>query len=404
VFMTPVRLSVVVPDFNHTRYLAGAIRSVLDQTDPPDELIVVDDGSTDGCEDAVRMFGDRVRYLRQENQGLAAARNTGIRAARGELVGLLDADDRWRPTFCAEMRRLEARHPEAAAYYCQGQTMDDHERPLPQVVGGPAVPMDALYQRLLRANFIIPSTVVVRRDAIVAAGMFDATLRSCEDWDLWLRLLPTHTIVGLDACLVDYRVHGASLSGDPDAMQRWARTVIEKRFGAEGGLPDGWPPDKRRAFGGLYRYCAISTVQRRLDWGRAAGHLRRALQVDPSLAEDLDLFYDLALAGQPVGYRGAAAVSLDEHAGPFIETIETAFADVPDAARRRRGLGTAYKALGLVAYNAGHYARSRRYLTAALGCDTQLWRDTLVVGDLAKSFVRGWLPKGAAPGSGTAGV
>jgi glycosyltransferase involved in cell wall biosynthesis len=402
--MTPVRLSVVIPDFNHTRYLDGAIRSVLDQTEPPGELIVVDDGSTDGCEDAVKKYGDRVRYLRQENQGLAAARNAGLGAARGGLVGLLDADDRWRPTFCAEMSRLAASHPSAAAYYCQAQTMDDHERRLPQVVGGPAVPAEALYHRLLRANFIIPSTVVLRRDVVVAAGMFDATLRSCEDWDLWLRLLPAHTIVGLDACLVDYRVHGASLSGDPEAMQSWARRVIEKRFGAEEGSPDGWSPEKRRAFGGLYRYCAISTVQRRLDWAKAAGYLRDAVRIDPTLAEDLDLFYDLALAGQPVGYRGSVAVRVTEHMGSFVQMAESVFDDAPGTANRARGLGTAYKALGLVAYNAGHYALSRRYLATAIARDAQLWRDGLVLGDLAKSFVRGWLPKSAATGARKAGA
>ncbi|MCC7177016.1 MAG: glycosyltransferase [Acidobacteria bacterium] len=398
------RLSVIIPDFNHTRYLDGAIQSVLDQTEPPGEIIVVDDGSTDGCEAAVRTYGERVRYLYQENQGLAAARNTGIRAAGGELVGLLDADDRWRPQFCAEMTRVADANPGAAAYYCRAQTMDERGTPLPQVLGGPPVPAGELFQRLLRANFIIPSTVVLRREVVMAAGLFDAGLRSCEDWDLWLRLLPEHAIVGHDACLVDYRVHGSSLSGDPQAMQRWARTVIEKRFGAGDEPREAWPPEKRRAFGGLYRYCAISTVQRQMDWTKAAGFLRTALEIDPTLAEDLDLFYDLALAGQPVGYRGAAAAPLTEHVRPFTDAIESVLGSLEDRGTRARGAGTAYKALGLVAYNAGHYAMSRRFLTRALVRDARLWGDTLVVGDLVKSFVRGWLPGRAAARAGAAGA
>ena len=273
---------------------------------------------------------------------------------------------------------------------------------------GPPYRRVKLYQRLLRANFIIPSTVVLRRDAVAAVGLFDRTLRSCEDWDLWLRLLPDQAIVGHDACLVDYRVHGASLSGDPEAMQHWARTVIERRFGPEEGTPDGWVPDKRRAFGGLYRYCAISSVQRRLDWVKCAEHLRRALGIDPTLAQDLDLFYDLALAGQPVGYRGTVTgtvpVSVVNDAGAFVRAVESAFEGVPDTVSRSRGLGTAYKALGLVAYNAGHYASSRRYLATALARNARLWRDTLVVGDLAKSFVRGWLPTRPATRTGGAGA
>lgn len=393
-------LSVVIPNFNHTRYLDAAIRSVLDQTEAPHEVIVVDDGSSDGCEAVVGRFGDRVRYLHQTNQGLAAARNTGIGAATGELVGLLDADDRWRPSFCAVMTRLAVSHPEAAAYYCRAQTMDEAGRPLPQMLGGPAVPPADLYWRLLRANFLIPSTVVLRRASVAAVGLFDRTLRSCEDWDLWLRLLPASAIVGDDACLVDYRVHGASLSGDPQSMQQWARRVIEGRFGAGEGDPDGWSPEKRRAFGGLYRYGAISSVQRRLDWEAGAAFLREALRADPTLAHDLDLFYDLALAGQPVGYRGAAAASRMDHAGAFTRMVETAFADAAPAVDRARGLGTAYKALGLVAYNAGHYAVSRGSLSRAVATDGRLWRDALVMGDLAKSVVRAWLSKGGPTRAG----
>jgi glycosyltransferase involved in cell wall biosynthesis len=394
---------VVIPNFNHTRFLAGAIESVLAQEPAPDEIIVVDDGSSDGCESVVARFGTRVRGIRQENQGLAGARNTGIRAGATDLVGLLDADDRWRPGFCLAMGRLLAVNRDAAAGFCRAQATDENGETLPQVLGGGPVRPADIHQQLLRANFIIPSTVVLRRSALLAAGLFDASLRSCEDWDLWLRLLPRRRLVEHRATLVDYRVHGGSLSGDPEAMQYWTRQVVERRFGKEDGPPESWPAEKRRAVGGLYRYCAISSVQRRQDWGRAAGFLRRALHSDPTLSDDLDLFYELALAGQPVGYRGAAAPEVLDHGHRFSSMIELAFSEPADGVDRRRGLGTAYKALGLVAYHAGRFGLSREYLSRALGHDVRLWRDPLVMSDLAKSVFREWLapPALSRPG-GTA--
>ncbi len=385
-------ISVVIPNYNHTRYLSAAIESALHQTCPPLEVIVVDDGSTDECRAAVAEFGARVRYVYQENQGLAGARNTGLRLARGELVGLLDADDQWMPTFAASMLALASQDPEATVYYCAACAVDEGGAPLPQVFGRPVGEPAQLYETLLRANFLIPSTIVMRREPVLSAGMFDTTLTpsGCEDWDLWLRLLPGHRFIGRDEPLVLYRQHGGSLSANVSSMQRAARAVIEKNFGLDDDRCEAWSHDKRRAFGGLYRYTLVTAIQRGGDWPSATTSLTRALQVDPSLATDLSLFYDLALGSQPPGYRdagpGVPFATNAQHVAALMQQALAPTAIDPSTAAAARA--TATHALGLVAYNTGHHAQAIHHLTQALRLRPSLWTDSVVVGDLVKSIAR----------------
>jgi glycosyltransferase involved in cell wall biosynthesis len=387
------QVSVVIPNYNHTRYLSAAIDSALAQSCPPLEVVVVDDGSTDGCRDVVRGYGDRVRYHFQANQGLAAARNTGITLARGRFVGLLDADDAWLPEFLASFGELAARHPDASAYYAAARAVDAQGHLLPTVFGGPPCDPANLRQRLLRANFLIPSTMVLRRADIVAAGLFDASLRSCEDWDLWLRLLPDHQFVGTGACLVLYRQHDDSLSRNPEGMRRAALAVIAKHFGPDEGRLSTWSDDKRRAYGGVYSYLALVSVQRTGDWLAAERHLRRALQVDPSVALGLDLFYALAHGTQPLALRGTAKhLDLAANAGAITALVDRVCAAPGVSVSPEAALGTAYHALGLVAYNTRHFALSRRYLARAARYRPRLLRDRTVVGDLAKSLVAPFIP------------
>jgi glycosyltransferase involved in cell wall biosynthesis len=385
------RISVVIPNYNHTRFLSGAIQSVLYQRYRLYEIIVVDDGSTDNSREVVASFGSQVRYIWQENQGLAGARNTGIRAARGELIGLLDADDQWLPDFLEKMISLADQRPEASVYYCCAQGMDEEGRDLPQMFGRPVSAPDRIYETLLRANFLIPSTILIRRSVVIAAGLFDQGLRSCEDWDLWLRLLPEHIMVGTDARLVRYRLHGSSLSTNPAGMQQATRAVIQKHFGPDDGQWQNWSAEKRRAYGGVYRYHLLTSVQRQNDWQAGALYLRQALQADPTLATDQDLFYDLALGSQPPGHRGSSYhLNLENNAACISTMLSDVLSSItaPEiASLRRQTWGTAYCALGLVAYNTGQRSLSRGFLLKALYFRPDLWRDTLVIGNLVKSLV-----------------
>ncbi len=284
-------ISVIIPNYNHTHFISNAIQSVLAQTYSNFEIIVVDDGSTDDSQAVIAGFGDKVHYIWQENQGLGAARNTGIRAAAGEFVALLDADDQWNPDYLENMILLTDKFSNAGVYYCCAQGIDDEGYLLPQKFGLNPNSTENTIKTLLKANFIIPSTVLIRRSVVVECGYFDQHnrgLHGCEDWDLWLRIAPDYELIGTDDCFVRYRIHDSSLSANIPGMQRATRAVIEKHFGPDDDQLETWSVDKRRAYGGLYRYYLLTSVQRQGEWRQARDYLRKALQFDPTLAEDLE--------------------------------------------------------------------------------------------------------------------
>ncbi len=382
------KISVIIPNFNQSHYVGNSIRSVLNQTWQDFEIIVVDDGSTDDSREVVSQFGEKARYIWQKNQGLAGARNTGIQAAAGELIGLLDADDEWAPGYLEEMTRLAGENPGALVFYAMARCMDADGGDLPQHVGGPPVEPNALYCKLLRANFIIPSTVIFRKEPIVEAGSFDASLRSCEDWDLWLRLLPEKKIVGTSKVLVRYRVHGSSLSTNVQGMHDAARKVVEKHFDQDDGDPSTWSEEKRRAYGGLYRYEAITFVQRENNWNEAARSLSRALIADPSLSTDLDFFYELGLGGRAVGYRGVSG--MDEMESTTIQLkrmIQSAFEESKIKLLCDKTIGTSEYALGLITYGSERRKASRGHFARALSHRPELILDFRLLGSFLKSFL-----------------
>lgn len=202
--MLNVMVSVVVPLYQKAPYVARSIRSILAQTRPPDEIIVVDDGSTDGGGEVVARIGDpRIRLLRQRNAGPGAARNRGLAVAKGSLVAFLDADDTWEPRFLERaLARLEA-HPEAVATSCSFRTDPGRSlAPLWRRRGlqdgllrvGPETPA-ALVVALLA--FMSPCTTVCRRDAVLALGGFYERDRCTygEDAFLFLRVLLSGPVV-----------------------------------------------------------------------------------------------------------------------------------------------------------------------------------------------------------------
>lgn len=388
-FMNLGKVTIVIPNYNQEQFISQAIQSALSQTMPADEIIVIDDGSTDGSSDVIKGFGDRIRYIWQENKGLAGARNTGIRAAQGELIALLDADDEWLPTYLEKMVGLANHNPEASVYYCRAQAIDVEGRPLPQIFGGPPLLPEVLYNTLLRANFIIPSTILMRRSIVIQAGLFDQGLRSCEDWDLWLRLLPTHKIIGINDILVCYRIHGSSLSTNPAGMQRATRLVVEKHFGADDGNPETWSPDKRRAYGGMYRYHTITSILRQGDWKGGAQYLIEAFKIDPSLSKDLGLYYDLALGTQPPGYRATnEKLTFNDNIKRVNSLLDVVFhksLGINNENLRRKAYGTANYAMGLLAYNLDQRKLCRRLFLSAIVFRPELFINQQLVGNLIKS-------------------
>jgi glycosyltransferase involved in cell wall biosynthesis len=178
-------VSVVIPSYNAATYLPQALASIRTQLRAPDEIVVVDDGSTDDSPELARRAGARVLRT-PTNGGPAAARNLGIREARGDVVAFLDADDLWEPTHLAVLLQLLERHPSAVLAFSRerriGGWEGEHPRVLPENEA-----VDAFWP-LLRKNFIPQMGVVARRDALSAVGGYDESMRYAEDYDLWLRL------------------------------------------------------------------------------------------------------------------------------------------------------------------------------------------------------------------------
>jgi len=216
-------VSVVIPTYNRREKLREALASVRAQGWPDLEILVIDDGSTDGTGE--EDYGKDVHLLTQENAGPSAARNRGIEAARGALIALLDSDDRWAPGKLAAQAPLFADEEVVLSYALEeAQDLEGNElhiRPK-QAPGG-----DVLAE-LLRGNFVPTSTVMARRDAMRTAGGFDEEMTHSEDWDLWLRLARRGRFAPVSRILSYYRLHEDQLISDRMKLSRGRLRVLEK--------------------------------------------------------------------------------------------------------------------------------------------------------------------------------
>jgi len=205
-------VSVVIPTWNRANWIADAILSVLNQSYPNLEAIVVDDGSSDETAAVVRRFGSEVRYIRQENGGPASARNRGIRAASGEFVAFLDSDDLFESGKLHEQVQYFRRNPEAILVYCWFSIVDDSGRKrLGRRCNLAGHVADELLWRCMQGPLATP-TVMVRRAALLESGGFDECMPLSEDIDLWCRLARLGPIGLIPEVLVRVRRHGANVS------------------------------------------------------------------------------------------------------------------------------------------------------------------------------------------------
>jgi glycosyltransferase involved in cell wall biosynthesis len=184
-------VSIVIPAYNIERYIVGAVESALAQTYRPLEIIVTDDGSTDGTKTLLEPYiaKGEVRYIYQKNKGIAGARNTAIRAAKGEYIALLDGDDLFLPEKISRQVAYLEEHPECDASYCgiwifyDGAPDDVFKLNYTYYSGIDVFP------NLLRKQFINPTTLVIRRTVFEKFGFFDEKIGYCEDWELCLRIV-----------------------------------------------------------------------------------------------------------------------------------------------------------------------------------------------------------------------
>ena len=241
-------VSVIMPAYNASLYIEEAIRSVLDQDYPNIELIVIDDGSSDGTAELAESLGEQVRVIRQINGGPAAARNKGIADARGELIAFLDADDLWLPGKLLAQVAYLAEHPDVGVVYgkfVRWEGCSDGSFPSPPLLqndqGSTTTTLVAehsgrIYRELLFDNIVHIITAMVRKSVFETVGYFDEQLRTGEDYDLWLRVSQQFQADKLNRTLAYYRMHPQSTTCVPRAENNEYQVLLRtlRKFGVEG--------------------------------------------------------------------------------------------------------------------------------------------------------------------------
>jgi len=224
-------VSVVIPVYNAARYIGQALDSLHAQTFSDYEVIVVNDGSADRdeLEQLLRSHPLSVVYLSQENKGVSAARNAGIRIAKGEFYAQLDADDQWTPDYLEVQLGLLSDNPDVALVYPNATIIGDDSDVRLEFMNVSPSRGEVNFESLVRQECTVMTCVTARISAIREVGMFDESLRTVEDFDLWLRIAQSgRRIIYHPRLLVLYRRHSGSLSSDRVRMLRNLLTVFEK--------------------------------------------------------------------------------------------------------------------------------------------------------------------------------
>jgi glycosyltransferase involved in cell wall biosynthesis len=222
-------VSVIIPAYNVAPYIAETLKSVFAQTKSAFEVVVVNDGSSDTAEleEVLRPFRDRIVYLKQENRGLSGARNTGIRAATGDLIALLDGDDVWMPQYLETQTRFLRSHPEYDLVYCNAQFFGDSYEGRQFMAVCPSRG-EVTPAAIISRQCCVFVSVTARAEALREVG-FDESLLSCEDFDCWLRLTSSGRRIGYHRqILVRSRKRDGSLSANPKWMAEWHLKVLKK--------------------------------------------------------------------------------------------------------------------------------------------------------------------------------
>jgi glycosyltransferase involved in cell wall biosynthesis len=225
-----MKISVIIPTWNRSSYLARALESVLAQSVLPYEVIVVDDGSTDNSREIIKRNFRGVRYLYQENRGVSSARNTGILAARGDWIALLDSDDRWEPHKLECQQRALQAHPDGIMCHSNETWVRNGKRVNP--MNKHAKRGGLIFRHCLPLCAISPSAAVIKRGLFDEIGLFDEALPACEDYDLWLRICAVYPVLYLDEpLLIKYGGHADQLSRRHWGMDRFRIHALEKILG-----------------------------------------------------------------------------------------------------------------------------------------------------------------------------
>jgi glycosyltransferase involved in cell wall biosynthesis len=323
-------VSVIIPTYNRSKLLQIAVESVLAQTYPHIEVIVVDDGSTDDTAAVVAQYAGRATYLKQVNQGVAAARNTGVRVASGEYLTFLDDDDLILPTKIERQVQVLASRPEVGWVHCRYYYADKDGKLLDQVG---LLPEGEVLKELLCGNFIWVGAPLIRRQCLNQVGLFDEEIPSISaDWDLWLRIAQADTPF---ACVQEplgaYRIQQDSMLANVAELERATFAIFDKVF-ANPQLPADAVALKEQAHG-IWRFWISCRYYAARRWDDARRNLSEALALCPDLqpADLLKLLSDDALSprvGDPFEFIGnvldhlpPCAVGLQRYRSQLLRSI-----------------------------------------------------------------------------------
>ena len=219
------KVSLIIPVYNQERYIQESVESALKQDYEPLEVIVVDDGSTDRTSRILKRFGQRIRYIPQENRGAAAALNRGVQLAQGSFVGWLSGDDLYLPgKITAQVHEFQA-EPSLGLVYTDWVMIDAGGREI-RTVCAPCPSAERFARELLKSNFINGSSVLIRKECLARVGYFDETLVADVDGDMWFKLLKYgHRFGHVARPLLKYRRHPSNLSHNYRLMQSWKDQV-----------------------------------------------------------------------------------------------------------------------------------------------------------------------------------
>lgn len=232
-------VSVVIPAFNAEETLRETLESVWAQSRPADEIIVVDDGSTDSTPDILAQLAPRVRSIRIPNSGLpAVARNRGVEIATSDWIAFLDADDLWEPAKLESQLRAVQQDPTLSLVFTDRWNFGNDGRTTSRLSESVSLPAGDVFSELLTGNFVTTSSVLVKRDAFIAQQGFDEdpALRGCEDWDLWLRISAAGGLFGLcPKPLTSYRLHDGTVSNSHIRMCQGRVATVKRALASPRG-------------------------------------------------------------------------------------------------------------------------------------------------------------------------
>lgn len=279
-------ISVVIPAYNAERTILETIKSVQQQTFSDFEIIVINDGSSDQTLELLSQVEDsRLKIYSYNNSGLSTARNRGISHSTGEYIAFLDADDLWTPEKLELQLAALQKQPAAGVAYSWTNFMDEKGESFR--TGEPIWFEGNVYTHLLDGNFIASgSNPLIRKKAIESVGGFDSTLRSCEDWDFWLRLAACWEFVVVPKPQILYRLSSGTMSAKIQVMEEAHLIVIEKAFQS---IPIELKPLKNQILANTYRFLAHLCLTRIPNGGgakQASQNLKTAIRLHPKILLD----------------------------------------------------------------------------------------------------------------------